>query len=279
MRFFYLLAALLCVTVPARALELAGALEQGGIALGEALPGSTVTLGERAVSVAPDGGFVLGFDRNAPATMVLTVTGPDGTRQTHDLPIAKRDWQVERVDGLPPKTVTPDPQTAARIGRENALITATRQSSSPVPHYRSGFMIPAQGRKSGVFGSQRILNGQPRSPHSGTDWAAPRGTPVLAAADGTVSLVHPDMVLTGKTVMVDHGGGLQSVYIHMDSIAVQAGQTVHRGDPIGTVGTTGRSTGPHLHFGITWQGVKLDPETVLTQLPPERFETERFNAN
>ncbi|MBT6961803.1 MAG: M23 family metallopeptidase, partial [Rhodospirillaceae bacterium] len=129
------------------------------------------------------------------------------------------------------------------------------------------FLQPAQGRISGVFGSQRILNGRPRSPHSGLDIAAPTGTPVLATADGVVSLVHDGMILTGKTVMIDHGFGLDSVYIHMSEIAVAQGQRIRQGEQIGAIGMTGRTNGPHLHFGISWYGAKLDPQTVMSALP------------
>jgi murein DD-endopeptidase MepM/ murein hydrolase activator NlpD len=136
-----------------------------------------------------------------------------------------------------------------------------------LPFFETGFLQPAQGRISGVFGSQRILNGQPRSPHSGLDIAAPTGTPIVATADGIVSLVHDGMVLTGKTVMIDHGFGLDSVYIHMSDISVEQGQRVRQGDPIGAIGMTGRTNGPHLHFGISWYGAKLDPQTVMAALP------------
>ena len=171
------------------------------------------------------------------------------------------------MDGLPPSTVTPDPVTAELIRQQGSLIVAARNRTESLPFFETGFMQPAEGRISGVFGSQRILNGQARSPHSGLDIAAPTGTLVRATADGVVSLVHDGMVLTGKTVMIDHGFGLDSVYIHMSEITVESGQAVRQGDVIGAIGMTGRTNGPHLHFGISWYGAKLDPQTVMAALP------------
>ena len=143
-----------------------------------------------------------------------------------------------------------------------------RKRDTETTYFASGFLRPIKGgRISGVYGSQRILNGKPRSPHNGLDIAVPKGTPVMAAADGIVALVHEDMFYTGKTVMIDHGHGLTSVYIHMDSIRVADGQRVTKGAPIGTVGMTGRATGPHLHWGVTWFGTHLDPALLIAEKP------------
>lgn len=237
---------------------LSGALEQGGIAIGQARPDSAVTLGERSVRVAADGRFVLGFGRDAPARLILTV---DGVAQT--IAIRKRDWQIQRIDGLPPDKVTPDPKVMERIRTEAKLVAERRDRDTPRPSFLTGFAAPAAGRISGVFGSQRILNGEPRSPHSGTDIAAPAGTPVQAAADGLVSLAAPDLYFTGMTVMLDHGHGLSSVYAHLSAITVSEGQAVRRGETIGKVGATGRATGPHLHWGMSWFDQRLDPEVVI----------------
>lgn len=251
------------------AIALHGALEQGGLAIGRAAPGSRVFLDGRELRVAADGSFVLGFDRGAPAEAVLVLRRPDGTEAVRRLAVVARDWPVQRIDGLPPKKVTPDPAGLARIRTEGALIAAARERDTDRPWFVGGFAAPAAGPVSGVFGSQRILNGEPRAPHSGTDIAAPAGSPVRAAADGVVSLVHPDMFFTGVTVMIDHGHGLASVYAHLESAVLAAGRAVRRGDTIGRVGASGRATGPHLHWGVSWFGVRLDPETVLRVLPAE----------
>ena len=262
---------LIVVTVSALAsaqsLTLSGRIEQGGIVFGSVETGATVTLDNRALSLSESGRFVFGLDRDAKSSATLVVSYPDGTETSEVLSVARRDWLIERVDGLPQNTVTPDPETVRRIRAEGGMIVAARNRTEPLPFYETGFLLPAEGRISGVFGSQRILNGTPRSPHSGLDIAAPIGTPIRATADGVVSLVHDGMVLTGKTVMIDHGFGLDSVYIHMSDITVEEGQRIQQGDVIGAIGMTGRTNGPHLHFGISWYGAKLDPETVLAALP------------
>jgi murein DD-endopeptidase MepM/ murein hydrolase activator NlpD len=263
-----LIALLLALASSAAAVDLNGRIEQGGLAIGVAVPGSTVVLDGRAIEVAPDGEFVFGFDRDAPAKMALTVTPPNGPAETHMLDVARRDWKIETVAGLPQRLVTPDPATEALIAADNKLMRAARSRTEPEPFYRTGFIRPAEGRISGVFGSQRVLNGVPRAPHVGLDIAGPVGTPVRAAADGIVSIANPKMVLTGKTVVIEHGYGLDTVYIHMSAIAVRDGQRVSQGDVIGAIGQSGRANGPHLHFGVTWFETRLDPETVLAVLPP-----------
>ncbi|CAA7620668.1 M23 family metallopeptidase [Magnetospirillum sp. UT-4] len=246
---------------PAFAFELSGRFEQGGIALGRAAPGSAVRLDGRAVPVDSMGRFLLGFGQEAAAVAVLEV---DGERR--ELAVAPRDWPVQRIDGLPPAKVTPDPAALVRIKAEAALIAERRAAISPESRFLGGLVAPADGPVSGVFGSRRILNGEPRAPHSGTDIAAPVGAPVRSVGDGVVTLAHPDMVFTGLTVMVDHGLGLQTVYAHLSRAEVSEGQRVAAGQVIGAVGASGRATGPHLHWGASWLDVRLDPETVMAVL-------------
>lgn len=231
---------------------LEGRVEQGGLLIGTAPPGASVTFGERRVPVTDGGRFLLGIDRDAPAEGALTIVGRDGAREVKRFAIAPRAWRLERVDGVPQKLVTPDPETLKQILAENKLMQAARQKLETVPYFESGLIRPAEGRISGVFGSQRILN----------------GTPVRAAADGIVALRHEMMVMTGNTVVLNHGYGLQTVYIHMSKLHVADGQRVKQGDVIGEIGMTGRASGPHLHFGVTWFDTRLDPETVLAILPP-----------
>jgi murein DD-endopeptidase MepM/ murein hydrolase activator NlpD len=269
MRLCVALAVLILATTPTVAAEptFIGRFEQGGLVIGRTESGAEVSLNGKPVAVTPTGEFVLGFDRDSAPTAELRFKDQTGALVTQSLTIAPRQWQIEHVDGLPQRLVTPDPQTEAQIAADNVLMVAARTRTEPVPFYESGFTRPAQGRISGVFGSQRILNGIPRAPHMGLDIAGPVGTPVVAAADGIVSLAKPDMVLTGQTVVVEHGFGLDTVYIHMSDIKVVDGQRVKQGDVIGAIGQTGRATGPHLHFGVTWFNTRLDPETVLAVLP------------
>lgn len=252
---------------PAHAVELTGAFVQGGLVIGEAEPGSSVVLDGKVVVVATNGAFVFGFGRNAKPTSTLIVTGPQGKVDQKHLTIKSQTYKVQRINGLPGRKVTPDPADTARIKADNSKIWAVRASMTPDTRFLSRFQWPVTGRISGVFGSQRILNGKPKSPHNGVDVAAPRGSEIVAPADGVVVLVHQDMFYTGKTLMIDHGLGLTSVYAHMDGISVVEGQVVRQGHPIGIVGQTGRSTGPHLHWGLTWKGTHLDPMQATGPMP------------
>lgn len=272
MRPALLLALAVLLTVPGRAADATdirfdGTLAQGGLAVGHVAPGSSVTVGDRPVRVSVGGEFLLGFDRDAPPAVEVRVTDPSGAVRLHTVAVARRSFPVQRIDGLPPRQVSPDPQTLERIREEAALIAGARTRDSAVPFFRSGFVWPVRGRLSGVYGSQRILNGEPRAPHAGLDIAAPQGTPVVATADGIVSFVHEDLFFTGVTVMVDHGFGLSSVYAHLDAAAVRPGQRIAKGEPLGTVGASGRATGPHLHWGISLFDVRLDPALLVPPLP------------
>ncbi|MBI5165556.1 MAG: M23 family metallopeptidase [Magnetospirillum sp.] len=262
----FVLALLLLVAVPALAeTALDGRLEQGGLSLGQAPAGATVTLDSRPVPTDAAGRFLLGFGREAAATAVLEVRSAAGTER-RVLAIAPRPWPVQRIDGLPRETVTPDPAQLARIKAEAELVAERRGRVSTTARFLSGLAAPAAGPVSGVFGSQRILNGEARAAHSGTDIAAPRGAPVSSVGDGVVVLAHPDLFFTGMTAMIDHGLGLTSVYAHLSRLDVAEGQRVARGQTIGAVGASGRATGPHLHWGASWLDVRLDPETVLAVL-------------
>ncbi len=265
-----LIAALLFAT-PALALDVVidGKLEQGGLVVGTAPPGSSVTVGERRVPVSADGIFFVGLARDAAATLDLKIDTPAGQSAVWTIAVAPRDWQIDRVDGVPQNLVTPDPATEALIAADSKLLRAARARFETQAYYRTGFIRPATGRISGVFGSQRILNGEPRNVHAGLDVAAPTGTPIKAAADGVVTLANPGMVLSGGTVLINHGYGLQTSYIHMSRIDVRDGQVVKQGDVIGAIGATGRATGPHLHFSVLWFDTSLDPETILALMPPK----------
>lgn len=248
-------------------LQLEGPMEQGGLIRGKAEPGARVTLDGRRVRVAPDGAFIFGLSRDAAAHAVLDVIYRDGTRDRRDLAVAKQDYQIQRINGLPEKQVTPDPETLARIEHDQAAIRATHHVDSANLDFEHPLHWPVTGPISGVYGSQRILNGQPRAPHLGTDIAAPLGSPIKAPAGGTVTLAEPDFVLDGGTVVIDHGYGLSTLYIHMSKIAVHAGERVEQGQIVGNVGKTGRATGPHLHWGLYWYETALDPMLAAGPMP------------
>ena len=263
---------LLAIAVSAAAsrpapVELTGALTQGGVVFGKTEPGATVTLDGRAVRVAKDGRFVFGFGRDAPATATLEVHHADGTLTHMPLQIASRQYEIQRVEGLPQNLVTPTPEEEARIAREQAEVAQARTLDLDEPLFESKFIWPAAGPISGVYGSQRILNGTPRAPHYGVDVAAPEGSPVVSPADALVTFAAPDLLLTGGTVILDHGHGLSSTFLHLSRIDVKVGQRLHQGDLVGAVGATGRATGPHLHWGMNWFDVRVDPALVVGPMP------------
>ncbi|MBV9521466.1 MAG: M23 family metallopeptidase [Alphaproteobacteria bacterium] len=249
-------------------LELSGSFAQGGIVHGSAEPGARVTLDEREVPIAPDGRFVFGFGRDAPPEARLVLHRPDGTTEERRLAVVKRDYVVQRIDGLPQETVTPDPKLLERIKGEAAKIAALRAVPGTDLDFAGPLIWPAKGPISGVYGSQRILNGEPRAPHMGVDVAAPIGTPVVAAAGGVVRLAE-ELFLTGNTILIDHGYGLTTSYAHLSRLDVAPGQRVGQGEPIGAIGATGRVTGPHLHWGLEWLGIRLDPQLAVGPMPAE----------
>ena len=265
-----LLLLLLLPALPAAAEPppLAGRAEQGGLLTGRAGPGDQVWLDGIAVPVAASGRFLLGFGRDAPAGAVLTLRHPDGGEARFDLAVAPRPWLEQRIAGLPPAQAAPDPAALARIRADAARLAACRARISLAPAFEGGLVRPADGPVSGRFGSRRSYEGQPGPPHSGLDIAAPAGAPVRATAAGRVVLADPDLFLTGGTVLIDHGLGLMSSYAHLSRLDVAEGQRVAAGETIGAVGASGRATGPHLHFGLSWLDRRLDPEAVLAVLAP-----------
>ncbi len=255
----------LLFAAPAAALELAGQLTQGGLVVGTVVPGTTVTFEDRRLRVDPrTGTFVFGIGRDHNPEATLTLTHPDGRVESRVLAIAPREWQIERIEGLPPRKVTPSLEDAERIIREGLLINQARSRNSAEMFFTGGFIQPTPGRVSGRYGSQRVLNGKPRRPHLGLDIAAPAGSPVQASAAGEVVLAEGDLFYTGGTVAIDHGHGVTTIYSHLASVDVSVGNRVAQGDRVGTVGATGRATGPHLDWRINWFNVRLDPELVLS---------------
>lgn len=251
----------------AEEVTLTGHFVQGGLVFGRAPADTRVVFEGRQVRVASDGTFLIGFGRDAPETARLDIEHADGRRETRVLTVAGRTFDVQRIDGLPERQVTPAPEDLQRIKDDAALIAAARARDTPEAMFAGGFVWPAVGPVSGVYGSQRILNGQPRQPHYGIDIAAPAGAPVVAAAPGIVSLAHPDMFFTGMTLVIDHGHGLSSVYSHLSAIEVREGERVARGQPVGRVGATGRATGPHLDWRVSLFDIRLDPALLVPPMP------------
>lgn len=258
----------LAAALPAAAeIVVAGRPRQGGLAAGRTEPGARVSLDGRPVPVDARGRFLLGFGRDAPPTAELVAVLPDGTEERRPLAVCRRQWPVQRVEGLPRDKAEPDAASLARLKAEMEMVRAIREKVTLAPRFSGGLTRPAEGPVSGVFGSQRFYNGIGGAPHSGLDIAGPAGAPVHAAADGVVVLAAADLFLTGRTVMIDHGLGLISSYAHLSRLDVAAGDTVRKGDLVGAVGATGLATGAHLHWGMSWLDVRLDPEAMEDTLP------------
>jgi murein DD-endopeptidase MepM/ murein hydrolase activator NlpD len=255
--------------LPAARFVLSGTLSQGGLVRGVAPVGTTLlTLDGKPIPVEADRRFVIGFDRDAGPVARLVATLGDGRTVSELLQIAPRGWDISRLSSLP-KTPVPAPEFARRRPAELAQINAARAQQVFSDGWRQEFLWPAVGRISTLFGSQRIYaNGEAGSYHSGIDIAKPTGSVVLAPADGVVILAAASpFTLEGNLLMIDHGGGLNSAFMHLSRIDVPVGSTVRRGQPIGLVGMTGRATGPHLHWSLKWRDARIDPLLVAGPMP------------
>jgi murein DD-endopeptidase MepM/ murein hydrolase activator NlpD len=248
-----------------------GSFAQGGMVVLHLTENTQVKLnGETLPQI--DGRTVLGFGRDATLAQRLEFKRKNkGKNMAAHVPLklAKRDYNIQRIDGLPPAMVTPPEEAWPRIARGSKLKKAARAIASQYDGFAEGFVWPTKGRITGVYGSQRFYNGEPRRPHFGIDIAAPRGTPVTAPASGTVTLAEPDMYFEGGLVFIDHGLSVTSAYMHLDSLKVKVGDKVKRGDVIATVGSTGRSTGPHLDWRMFWRGARIDPALLAAGQPNE----------
>lgn len=244
-------------------MSLRGEPAPGALMIGRALPGAEVRLEETSLRVNADGWFVFGFGRDEAGTRRL-VLQHEGSEEVHTLTLETREWDIQRVEGVPKETVSPPPETLARIREEAALVRAARQTDSDRRDFLAEFVWPASGPITGVYGSQRFYNGEPRNPHYGVDIAGPTGAPVVAPADGVVTLVHPDMFFSGGTLVIDHGLGVSSTFIHLHRVLVSEGQEVRQGERIAEIGASGRATGPHLDWRLNWFDERLDPQWFMS---------------
>ncbi|MGI9500714.1 MAG: peptidoglycan DD-metalloendopeptidase family protein [Geminicoccaceae bacterium] len=252
---------------PAAAVSLDDHATPGGMIIGTAPPGSQVSVDGRLVRISDDGRFVFGVGRNGEGQVSVVVDPPKGEKITRTVVIDKRGYDIQRIDGLPARKVEPNKDDQARIETDWVMLNEAKATDSAILAFAEGAVWPVTGRISGVFGSQRILNGKPKSPHRGVDVAAPVGTPVGAMMDGVVTVAATDMYYTGGTVMVDHGHGIQSLYAHLSAVDVKVGQQLDKGQQLGLIGATGRATGPHLHFSLYWFKTALDPALILDPMP------------
>jgi len=247
------------ITTSSFAVTFEGKFIQGSFIIGKTEPGSEVFIDKKEVKVTSDGYFAFGLDRDRKNDIVIKINEKKIVKK-----VFKREYRIQRIDGLEEKKVTPPEEVYERIKRENKWIGEARAINSDLNFFKNKFINPLENAiVTGVYGSQRILNGKPKWPHYGIDFAAKEGTEIKAMLDGVVTLAESDLFYTGGTLIFDHGHGVSTLYMHMKTLMVKKGQKVKQGDVIGTVGSTGRSTGAHLDVRLNWFQVRLDPATVL----------------
>ena len=249
------------------AVELTGRLEQGAVVYGKVPKGVELTLDGQPVSVAANGQFALGFDRDAPKAMTLSVRDASGDVFEQSLSIKGREYKIQRIEGIKKSIMSPSEQSLTRIRAESKQVRQARAKLVERLDFAGPFQWPLVGPITGVYGSQRVYNGVPKRPHYGVDVAAPTGTPLTTPAPGVVTLAHPNMFYSGGTLIVDHGHGLSSTLMHLSKVLVKAGDEVVPGDIVAEVGATGRATGPHLDWRMNWFKARVDPELLVGPMP------------
>ncbi|MBD1152976.1 M23 family metallopeptidase [Pelagibacterales bacterium SAG-MED22] len=253
---------LLFLISPVYAIEFKGKFLQGHFILGLTDPNAKILIGKKEVKVSKDGDFVFGIDRDQKYDLIFTKI-LNGKKTIFTKKVLKRKYNIQRIDGLEENKVTPPESVYKRIKKENNSIGEARAINSNLQFFKEKFIMPVEGIISGVYGSQRILNGKPRWPHYGIDIAAEQGTMIKSSGSGTVTMAEDDLYYTGGTVIMDHGHGISTIYSHLENVLVSVGDNINQGDIIGTVGSTGRSTGPHLDFRVNWFQTRLDPMSVI----------------
>ncbi|MFD1949195.1 M23 family metallopeptidase [Sphingomonas arantia] len=255
-------------TAPSDGFTIEGAVRQGGLLRGVAPVGTVeLTLDGEPLAMAPDRRFLIGLDRDAPPAARLVATHADGGQSVRVLVVRRGDWRVQSLPTLP-KATPRTPTEVARRNAELAQIVAARATVHATDGWRQTPVWPVTGRISGVFGSQRIYAGEPGAYHGGVDIARPTGTPVASPLDGVVVLAAAvPFSLEGHLLLIDHGMGLGSAFLHLSRIDVRVGDRVTRGQTVGAIGATGRATGPHLHWAMTWNGRRIDPQPLAGAMP------------
>ena len=244
------------------AIEFTGKFLQGHFIIGKTDPTAKIIIDKKQVKVSEDGFFVFGLDRDRKFDLTITKI-INGKKDKIIKKVLKRKYNIQRIDGLEESKVTPPESVYKRIKEENNKIGEARAINSDLPFFKNQFIMPVEGIISGVYGSQRILNGKPKWPHYGIDIAAKQGTMIKSSGSGIVTMAEDDLYYTGGTIIMDHGHGISTIYSHLENVMVSVGDKINQGDIIGTVGSTGRSTGPHLDFRVNWFQTRLDPMSVI----------------
>ena len=259
-RLFFVI--IFLITTQVNAIEFEGKFLQGHYIVGITDPSAKIIIDKKKVKVSNDGYFVFGIDRDRKFDITITKI-INGKKDIIVKKVLKRKYNIQRIDGLEESKVTPPESVYKRIKEENNRIGEARSINSDLPFFKERFIMPVEGIISGVYGSQRILNGKPRWPHYGIDIAAKRGTMIKSSGSGDVTMAENDLYYTGGTIIMDHGHGISTIYSHLETILVSVNDKINQGDIIGTVGSTGRSTGPHLDFRVNWFQTRLDPMSVI----------------
>ena len=259
-----LLAIFLCaLSTPARSADLVGQWIEGGLIFGNTEPGSSVSFKGEPVQLSTQGLFVLGLHRDEDEPVTLSIELPDGSIEEQVFEVAQRDYNIQSIEGIAQNIMEPSEEDQNRIWADYVMTSEARKIRSDLEEFLSDFDWPVRGPISGVYGSQRIYNGKPGTPHYGLDIAVATGTPVVAPAAGRIIMVHDDMFYSGGTIMLDHGHGVSSSFLHLSKTLVAVGDWVDQGDPIAEVGATGRVTGAHLDWRMNWGNSRVDPELLL----------------
>jgi len=258
----FLFVFLIFTSTQLQAIEFQGKFIQGHFILGKTDPKAKIIVGKKEVKISKDGFFVFGIDRDRKFDLTFTKILYE-KKSIITKTVLKRKYNIQRIDGLEESKVTPPESVYKRIKKENNAIGEARAINSDLNFFKDKFIMPVEGIISGVYGSQRILNGKPKWPHYGIDIAAKQGTMIKSSGAGVVTMAEDDLYYTGGTIIMDHGHGISTIYSHLENILVSVGDKINQGDVIGTVGSTGRSTGPHLDFRVNWFQTRLDPMSVL----------------
>lgn len=249
------------------AIKLSGEIKQGGLVIGKTEPNSVVTLNEQILPVSKNGDYVFAFSRDDDKQYELIVTSPDGQIEQKTLTPTKREYKISRLEGISKKIMNPNKKAIARAAKDRADIGKVRKISSELTYFSQGFIAPRESRITGIYGSQRYYNGVPKTPHFGVDYAGKIGAPVKAPASGKILLWVPDMFYSGGTLVIDHGHGITSNFLHLSDSLVKEGDVVEQGQIIAKVGNSGRVTGPHLDWRMNWHNVRFDPQLAMKVIP------------